>query len=153
MITDRRALEGLPLKLMIVALLLSLTFPLFMNMLEDFDENLIEQRVKNEIERLRSAAFSCYFAGPGNVRTVEASSLSLYEGFFMEIGGHLNSTQCRSIRYLASDGATMTSYLDEVPVRLSTQDSDSLRIQGGPYTVRMECVSDGNGIWVMVSFL
>jgi len=153
MIADRRALEGLPLKLMIVALLLSFTFPFFMSILEDFDEDLIEQRVKNEVERLHSAALSCYFAGPGNVRTVEAGSLSLYENFFMEIGGDLNSTHSRSIRYLANDGATITSYLDEVPIRLSTQDSGSLRIQGWPYTIRMECVSDSNGIWVMVSLL
>jgi len=153
MITDRRALEGLPLKLMIVALILSLSFPLFMSMLEDFDENLIEQKVKTEVERLHSAALSCYFSGPGNVRIMEAGSLSLHESFFMEIGGDLNSTHSRSIRYLAGDGATITSYLDEVPVRLSTQDSDSLRIQGWPYTIRMECVSDSNGIWVMVSLL
>lgn len=148
---DRRAVEGLPLKLMIVATLISISFPFLFNALENFQQNIELQKIKEIADRIRSEAISCYIAGPGNIRNIEITSDT--SNLFLDIGGNFNSTECRSIRCFIDSTLACTIFLEKLPVRLSSNGEDSLFIQVTDCILFFECISDEHGTWVKVGIL
>lgn len=145
---DRRAIEGLPLKLMIVATLISISTPFLFNALENFQQDIELQNIKDIADGIRSEAISCYLAGSGNVRNIDISSTT--SNLFLEIGGNLNSTECRSIKCYIDNRVVWTIFFDKLPVRLSSNGEDSLFIQITDCALFFECVFDGHGTWVKV---
>jgi hypothetical protein len=130
---DRRGLEGLPLKLMIVSLLMSLSAPLVLTSLDSYQDEVGRSALRAEAAKIAAAATEVFTDGPGNVRTVEISVPALMGKMSMalEIGGPLNDTSSLSIRCIIDGQVVSTIYMDDPPVRLVTNASLPLSLGAG----------------------
>jgi hypothetical protein len=83
----------LPIRLMVVFLLLSISVPIIANVMEQSEENTMDMTMEHEIGRLFDSVASVYYSGAGSSRTV---SINVPNGCEMYIGG--NGTDSYSIR-------------------------------------------------------
>jgi hypothetical protein len=146
-----QALEGLPLKLMIILLLFSMTYPLFMSTFESYSDSMASQEVECEIEKLESCVISAFFGGPGSIRTVEVvlPSGMNKKPIVLEMGGTRGTAEARSLRYELGD-AQVTKYIEDLPIDLSTPSGGPFLLTSPGGRVSFECVCDLNGTWIQV---
>ena len=150
---DIRALEGLPLKLMIVALLVSMTFPFFLGCYNHYAEVLTCEGLESELEEIESAVYSTFIGGPGSVRTVEVT-ISLTAGQSsgkVEIGGSLGSHDARSLRYLAGE-LQGRRYLSDLPLEVSTESDRPLVIVPPGGMISLEYMAEESP-WICVGLM
>ena len=105
---DKRALEGLPLKILISVMVIALSAqPLYASVSYlGYTQGL--SRAMDEAQEIRRAALSAFIAGPGNIRTV---SVDLGEGtssFSIRLGGGDGDGSTRKIDVLYGGGAAAT---------------------------------------------
>lgn len=140
---DRRGLEGLPLKLLLVALLISISLPVVASSMDGYRTNVEEAALGAEASRLASSISEVHAAGEGNVRFIDvkvpAGKLAI------EIGGE--GVAAMSVRVVA-DRAVRTIYLDDPPVRVSTASGGAMTI-GESTNIRLECVRCDNRLVVL----
>lgn len=131
---DQRGLEGLPLKLLLVALLISLSLPVVASAMADYRSSIEEAALGAEVSRLASSISEVHAAGEGNVRfiTVEVPS-----GLSIEVGGE--GIDAMSVRGVMADRVVRTTYLDDPPVRVITTNGEAMII-GGSATIRLESI-------------
>ena len=128
---DRRGLEGVPLKLLLVALLISTSLPVVASNMDDYRTAVGAAGVGAEASRLASSISEVHAAGEGNVRIVTVE-LPRGQDTWIEIGGD-------GIDAMAVDPVS----LDDPPVRVIA-DGGSMIIGDGTSTVRLECIqADG----------
>jgi len=149
---DLRGIEGLPLKLMIVALLVSLTLPVALTSLQGFSERLVSTAIESELDELEGAAISTFLGGPGSVRVVEMDIHMVSSGGSIELGGPRGTLESHSIRFCEGD-LQIIRYVDGLPLDISTRDGGSAMLWSPGGSFRMECVSEGDEIWIMVEVI
>jgi hypothetical protein len=140
--TDHRGVEGLPLRLLIIALVLSLSSPLLMDALHDHQESVDAAVLLEEGGTLRDAIYCCYLRGPGNRQSVD---IDLPAHCFLVLGGD-GASDPYTIRMVQGSKVVGTLLLDSPPVRAS--------FPGGPmdgqYQLTVECVDVEEGRMVTV---
>ena len=145
-IKDRRALEGMPLKLLIVTLLISLSAPIVLSSLGSFQARTSESQAMMAAEHIRETITATYLSGPGNHRILESplpdSSCTI------DIGGDLNRTESMVIKVF-HDGGVERVYLSDPAVRVTTAGHDHFHLTSGIARLSFTCVSD-NGTYVLV---
>ena len=145
-IKDRRGLEGMPLKLLIVSLLISLSAPIVVSGMATFQARTSESQAMNAAEQIRQMITATYLSGPGNHRIMD-SPLS-DDKCTIEIGGDLNMTESMAIKVM-HDGGTERIYLSDPVVRVTTLDKKPFHLTVGMAGLSFTCVSD-NGTYVLV---
>ena len=145
-IRDRRGLEGIPLKLLIVSLLISLSAPIVVSSMGTFQSRTSESQAMNAAEQIRQMVTATYLSGPGNHR-IMVSPLS-DDKCSIEIGGVLDQTESMVIRVF-HDGGTERIYLSDPVVRVTTLDNRPFHLTAGMTSLSFTCVSD-NGTYVQV---
>ena len=65
------SVEGLPLQLIITAIVLAITIPLMFGALQSYDKSKVENEIQSEINEFISAVQMVYVSGPGNRAIVE----------------------------------------------------------------------------------
>jgi hypothetical protein len=151
---DSRALEGFPLKLMIVLLLVSISFPVFINTYHHFTYALSTEAIEAEMERVESAAISVFLGGPGSIRTVE---LHLAKGSeaqtaTIEIGGKCGTAQARCLRYQVGE-ISGTKFIQDLPIDITSPDGDPIIIAAPGAKLVLECLHNETGSWIEARFL
>jgi type II secretory pathway pseudopilin PulG len=143
---DINGLEGLPLKLLIVFLLISISTPVVLESLQNHERTVIITGLRTEAEKIRSAVISAYIAGPGNVRSVDVTLpiSSRNEQGRIEVGGNIESIDSFSIRYWLGDNLIGTLFVNEPPVRMTSEDGNATTVIGIGAHLRISCV-DGDG--------
>ncbi|MFP4170825.1 MAG: hypothetical protein ACLFUV_07380 [Methanomassiliicoccales archaeon] len=144
---DKLGIEGLPLRLLISLLLISLSLPVVMDQIDRQEGEMAELAVREKAEKVKKVAVSVYMAGPGNVRTVE---VDLSPGSSMIIGGSISDPDSRSIRFLLDGESAGVEYLDTVPVRISNDGESPLSLGSPGGQLVISCVTDESGYWVKV---
>jgi type II secretory pathway pseudopilin PulG len=145
-IKDRRGLEGMPLKLLIVSLMISLSAPIVVSSMGTFQARTTESQAMNAAEQIRQMITATYLSGPGNHR-IMVSPLS-DDKCTIEIGGDLEQMESMTIKVL-HDGGTERIYLSDPIVRVTTVENEPFRLTAGMPSLSFTCVSD-NGTYVMV---
>lgn len=145
-IKDRRGLEGMPLKLLIVTLLISLSAPTVVSSIGTFQARTSESQAMNAAEQIRQMITATYLSGPGNHR-IMVSPLS-NEKCTIEIGGDLNQTESMTIKVL-HDGSTERIFLSDPVVRVTTLGKKPFHLTTGMASLSFTCVSN-NGTYVLV---
>ena len=145
-IKDRRGLEGMPLKLLIVTLLISLSAPIVVSSMGTFQARTAESQAMCVAEQIRQMITATYLSGPGNHR-IMSSPLSDNK-CTIEIGGDLNQTESMVIRVM-HDGSTERVYLSDPVVRVTTWDKKPFHLTAGLTSLSFTCVID-NGTYVLV---
>jgi len=144
---DLRGLEGLPLKLLIVVLLASLSMPLFIGTLDNYMEELSIRGIEAEIDKVEETALSAFLGGPGSVRIVTVTLSDRTGENVIVIGGPRGSPESHAVR-IHTVGVLKWRYLDTVPIEISTKDNGSISLTSPGASLRLECVSHGDEMWL-----
>lgn len=139
---DGRALEGLPLKLVIVAVILGISVPLVWSYLSVLDRQQTENGLRSQLDFFVTRVKQVYGGGPGNSANLE---LDLSDGPFTDvhgvyIGGNctLRLLDCTRIRYTVGDGPEVVIMIRDPPVPMTARDGEELGLSDGEHTVRVQ---------------
>jgi len=149
---DLRGLEGLPLKLLMVVLLASLSMPLFMGTLDSYMEELSIRGIEAEIDKVEETALSAFLGGPGSVRIVTVALSDRTGENVIVIGGPRGSPESHAVRFHAA-GVVKWRYLDTVPIEISTKDDGPISLTSPGASLRFECISHGDEMWLMAEVI
>jgi hypothetical protein len=145
-IRDKRGLEGMPLKLLIVSLLISLSAPVVLSSMGTFQARTSESLALSAAERIRETITATYLSGPGNHRVMDSPLED--DKCTIEIGGDLAQTESMVIKVL-HDGSVDRVYLSDPAVRVTTSGGHPFQLTAGMTRLSFSCVSD-NGTYVVV---
>ncbi len=143
LISDRKAVLGMPIKLLIVMVILTISIPIVHNALDVNNESMMETKMNQECDRITDCIRDVYYSGIGSVRTID---IDLPQGCELVIGGKGADAYCMTSYY---EGKRLsTSYMDEPVVRfadeLSISNDTRLRIgvdrDGGEYVIEVSVV-------------
>ena len=104
---DRKGIMSLPVKLMVIMILISLSIPILTNALNDNQESMAGAEMSHEAEKFKNAAVLAHYSGNGCSRTVE---IDLPSGCEMSVGG--NGGDAYSIRLIYNGEKISTEYFD-----------------------------------------
>lgn len=136
----------MPLKLLIVSLLISLSAPVLLSSIGSFQDRTSEFQAMSVAEHIREMITATYLSGPGNHRVLD-SPLTDNE-CSIEIGGGLDQTESMVIK-VKHEGGVDRIYLSDPVVRVTTVDNLPFHLTSGVVTLSFTCVSD-NGTYVLV---
>jgi len=130
---DRRGVEGMPLKLLIVALLVSLSFPCVWQALTYYDATVTVEEATRQASEIKAMAASAYLGGEGNIRTVHVHLRPSITGAspIIEVGGAPGSATCRTIRIISDHGVACTIPLDDPYLEIFTDTGEQVRLEQG----------------------
>ncbi len=105
---DSRGIEGFPLQLLIMFIVVAMVVPMSWNYLEVYSVQQTQQTIDTQLDYLEAAVRDVYSMGPGNVRVVEMELKGgLVSGLdYMYIGGTPNDvwSNLSSFRYRVHGG-------------------------------------------------
>ncbi|HOO03236.1 MAG TPA: hypothetical protein PLJ11_00760 [Methanomassiliicoccales archaeon] len=138
---DERGIEGLPLRLLIVALLISLTLPAMLSVLDGTTAGMAERKAAEVAEDIARTVEEMAAAGPGNVRVVDVP-VDLPPNVVLNIGGGNGTAASARIAWSAG-GDEGARYLrgvcvlsgDNAPVGLTPGDRMRLECPPGQWGV------------------
>jgi len=136
---DRRGIEGLPLRLMLVALLISLTLPTMISFLTSATTSIAEDKAAKMAEQIAMTIDEMSAGGSWNVRLVKVPA-DLPEGIAFRMGGANGTLDSTRITWVI-DGQESSRYLAGAIV--VTESGEPLKVSAGD-SIRFECPS---GTW------
>ncbi|MCG7844747.1 MAG: hypothetical protein MIO90_04885 [Methanomassiliicoccales archaeon] len=138
---DSRGIEGLPLRLMLVALLISMTMPVLLSSLGQASSDVSGRKLTLIAEDIARTVEEMAVAGPGNVRVVKMPN-ELPANMYIVIGGTEGSVTSMRLTW-SVDGTELGSrYLNGASVL--TKDGASLTLSAGD-ELRLACPLDAWG--------
>ncbi len=149
---DRRALEGLPLKLLIMSLLISITAPAVLGSMEGYDRSVARSEVASQAARLAQLIEEVRSDGEGNRReiTVTLPEAASKHDLSVELGGNEGNASALTVRCLENGNVFSSIVLDDPPARTVTLSGSPLRLEAGETTLMLECVRNDGRIIVLV---
>ncbi len=121
---DRKGLEGLPLKLLIVSLLMSISVPVVLENLAEYGRKVDLAALKSEASEIKRVAQTVFEAGPGNSRIL---SIDLPTSSSISLGG-VDGSDSFSIGCFYHKEKVATEWLDSA-FHLVCRDG-TLRVSG-----------------------
>jgi hypothetical protein len=149
---DKRALEGLPFKILISVLVIALSAQPLYGSLSYLGYAQGLSLAMDEAQEIRKAALSAFIAGPGNVRIV---SVDLGEGtppFSIRLGGGVGDGSTRKIDVLYEGGAAATLTFEGEGLCL-VGSAGKVFVVEHDQELRLSCISSRTGDVVMVEAL
>ena len=112
---DRRGIMSLPIKLMVTALVITISLPLIANVMDDSERGMADAEMEQEIGKFMKAAELAHRSGNGSSRTV---SIDLPAGCEMCVGGDGSDAFCVRSVY---NGEIVSKHYFETPVLKITE--------------------------------
>lgn len=113
---DRRGVMSLPIRLMVVMIVVSVSLPILMNALDDSQESMAGAEMEKESEKFKNAAVLAHYSGNGCSRTVE---LELPSGCEMSVGGE--GGDAYSIRMFYNGDLVSVDYFDKPTLKIDEE--------------------------------
>lgn len=135
--TDKKGVIDLPVKLMVIVLIVSLSVPLIANAVERGESNNAGNLMNSEIDRIFNAVAAVHYSGTGATRTV---SVDLPDGCELNIPGGSGS-ESYVIKMMFKGHDSGTRYMDRPPVKFLT---DRVTISGSCVLLITSCTVNGN---------
>ncbi|MFP3871725.1 MAG: hypothetical protein ACOC55_01285 [Candidatus Natronoplasma sp.] len=134
--SDGSALEGLPLQLMIIVLVLAIGVPAVYTSMRYYDTQNVIQKVENQVEFIEQKAKMLYTYGAGNSDVIK---VDLEPGVFREVEYMelCNETFRDMIRWKIDDGQTGMHFLGD-NISLVSGSDEPLRLGSGTHQLRLE---------------
>jgi hypothetical protein len=151
-LSDRAGIEGLPLRLMVVALLIALTLPIALGTLLNFQEQAQVRAGMNMAEEIGSAASSIYVSGEGNVRLVELNWPEGQQGSSLKLrlAGPVGSAISSRLDVMVNGLVSGQVYLTDPLVQLVCIGSERLEIGPDCESLRLSLAIEADKAWVHV---
>ncbi len=131
---NRKGMVGFPVRLAITFLILSISLPIMLGMVGDFQEDLGTNSTTAETERLIDTISDTYYSGKGSVRNID---MKIDSNCYIIIGGE--GSNAYSIGIFNEDVEVLRLYTEKPSVKMISS-GDCL---SGNFTLRCECVRDG----------
>jgi hypothetical protein len=150
--TDSRGLESLPLKLMIIAVVASLSIVPAAEALNNLRNKDFVNRAELQLDTIVSTAQLLAVGGPGGVRTMELDFASEGSIAFerLVIGDGEGRANMSSVVLRFTNGAVMIKTCSDPPVWLRTKDDRGLVIDSPRLGLRMSAQIDGRTEYIRV---
>lgn len=130
------------MRLMVVALLISLTLPTVLSSLGQLNDSIDDRRLATVAEDISRVIEEMAADGPGNVRIIELPA-DLPAGTSIVIGGGNASVECHRLTWMAGSQELGSRYLNGVQVL--TEDGSPMTLSGGS-RLRLICPEDTWGV-------
>jgi hypothetical protein len=149
---DASALESIPLKLAIVAVVAALSIIPAADALESMRNKDFVSRAQLQIEQIAHAAELVAMEGPGSARTLSLDFSSEGSiGFFrLTVGDSEGGAAMSCIALKLNTGAYLTSMVDDPPAWLRGMPDDGLEVFDPVFELRMENRLDGASGYILV---
>lgn len=149
---DRSGLEGLPLKLTIVAITLAISSPIIYGGLATYERSKVEAQLRGEASAIADMAKLVYTGGPGNAQQLKVrltGGMTAHADYILvgDLEGG-NFTSC--IRYKAKGSPEQTLLVSRPNVPMRSPDNLALKLVEGNYDIMVECKSGAGGAFVQV---
>lgn len=144
-IPDEKWIEGLPLKLVIIVIILTIMLPIIWTGLNNYDCATTENYLRSQIDYLITKIKQVYLNGAGNAATLE---LNFKEGLFGKVSwvkiGDSPAWTWSAVMYKMNFKAEDTVVIENpnIPVTNFTGGPHSLELGPGRYTVHLVCKYD-----------
>jgi hypothetical protein len=140
---DEGGIEGLPLQLLIVAIVAGITAPIVYAGLGAYDHGQVASRVEGEVLRLTRAAQQYAVAGGG----AETLTLDFRGGLFVSveyvwIGDRPGGSFANVVRYRISGEGERVVLVERPTVSLAGPDNRTLALGAGTYEIHLEVLHD-----------
>ena len=106
----------LPIKLLIVMIIITISIPILTGALEDNQERMADSEMHQEASKLKNSAMLAHYSGNGSTRTVD---IDLPAGCEIMIGGE--GSDAYSIRSLYKGKLTSTVYFEKPILKINTE--------------------------------
>lgn len=149
-LTDTGAVEGLPMKLIITAVVLAITVPMMFGALRTYDRSRVEQELGAEIDSFVSTIQLIYSSGPGNsaVQEFRAAKGAFTSIDYVRFGDMLGGNYSSVIRYRIGSMQEVPMVVRSPNVPMMSPDNSTFEVMSGTYQIIAECMcsqSDLNG--------
>jgi len=115
---NRKGVIDLPVKLMVVVLILSISVPMLANAMENGERNNAAAAMDSEVDRIFNAVAAVHYSGMGSTRTV---SVNIPDGCEIVIMGG-NGSDAYSVKMFFKGHQTSVRYMDRPPVLFIAQE-------------------------------
>ena len=149
--SDREGLESLPLKLMIVAVVASLSIIPANDALNNLRNKDFVNRVELQLDSIISTAQLLSISGPGGARTVKLDFRN--EGtlaFECIVIGGAKGGNMSSVLLRFTNGAAMVKTCTDPPAWLRTDEGDGLLMDSPVFELAMSAEIDGRAEYILV---
>lgn len=149
-----RGLEGLPLKIAIVVIVMAISSPIIYGSLRAYEAAKLESQMGSEASAIAELAKLLYTGGPGNAQqlTVNLRGGVTSRSDYMEIGDVPNGTYASCIRYRVRGLAMKTLLIEGPNVPMRGSDGEPLRMFEGKHSLMLECKSVSCGQYIEVRY-
>ena len=152
---NQKGLEGLPLQLTIIAIVLGITIPIIVGALYSYDRFNTEQQLRNELGILANAVKKVFL---GTLNSSDTVTLHLNDGFFtkleyIKVGGPITqTTNTTMIVYKLIGMGEGRIVITNPNVRMCSEKNDTFEMGRGVYTLILTCKSNSSvGIYVEIT--
>lgn len=153
---DEQGLEGLPLQLLIIAVVLSLGLPIVYGSIRNYDSRRMMEDMEEQAVFIGQKARQLYLHGEGNSDTI---TLDIEDGIFhrIEFLEVTNGTFEHQIRWRISGGHSGRHFIPQEVLLFSNE--TPLRLEEGEHRLRLECQfgspreMEDRGLYVEVTLL
>lgn len=144
---DQRGVEGLPLKLLIVAIVMGISIPAVLASWSNAERQHTENSLRSELNYLETRIVQVYQAGLGNAISVklhiESGMLASIE--YVLVGDGLDSPWRSAIRWkLSGQAESLVAIEDDIPV--CSEDGNALRMSPGWHYLYLEAKKEESGL-------
>ncbi len=150
--SDDRGLESLPLKLMVVAIVASLSIIPATEALDSLRGKDFERRAEVQLAQIVSCAKLLAVDGPGNVRSIALDFSGQGRERFSRllVGDALDGRNSSSVVLELCGGGVIIRSVDQPPARLCSSQGGRLEISSPITGIRMTSVRADNSIFIVV---
>lgn len=146
--TDTRGLEGLPLKLLVTALIVAIALPVIFQSLGRYENDLSLSEIRKVAERAKNVALAAFLAGPGNTRILTIPDANWRtKGPLLGLGGSLDDPESLWIDCLMEGNRTDRVFLDGPHFHIITGDGRRCQVGAGD-ELRFSCEISGKSMFV-----
>ena len=152
---DHEGLESLPLKLLVVAVVASVSIVPASRALELFENREFVLRAEAQIEQIVGEAQRISINGPGNVRTLSIDLYSKSEVRFsrLTLGDREGGPNMSSAIIELSNGGRVVSSAEDFSLWIRTPDGNALTTTSPIFDLRLSCILDGASTCVVAEVL
>jgi hypothetical protein len=143
-------LEGLPLKIAIVAVVMAISSPIIYGSLRAYESAKLEGQMGAEASAIAELAKLLFIGGAGNAQqlTVKLRGGATSNVDYMLVGDTTNGTYESCIRYRVKGMAEKTLLVSSPNVPLRGADGAPLKILEGKHSLMLECKDGASGQYV-----
>ena len=137
------SIEGLPLQLIITAVVLAITVPIMFGGLNSYDQSKLETELMGEIQGFISDVQQIYLAGPGNSATMNfvVPNGALNSADYVIFGDGPQGNYSSVIRYRISGESEVPVVVASPNVPMMSEENAGLEVIPGTYSIIISCQS------------